>query len=263
MPLIDPVRLLPFLSGAQGRLNVDALNSIDSTNSELDRRARQGAGQGTVIVADEQTAGRGRRGRSWLSDPAKSLTFSLLWRFPREVSLAGLPLAVGLALAQATQRLGVPQVVLKWPNDVLIRLAHHLDAKLAGILIESSLDRKGAQLIIGIGLNLAAPEGEFMQPVAGLAEALGQQPDRHQVLAEILLTLVEVLDAFAVNGFAGLKNDWMSYHAWQDQRVNVQEEGVVQHEGICRGVDAEGALLLETPSGLTRIYAGDVSLRLS
>ena len=266
MPLIDPVRLLPYLQGVAGRLNVDALDSVDSTNSEIDRRARLGAGQGTVVVADEQTAGRGRRGRSWLSIPENSLTFSLLWRFGREVSLAGLPLAVGLALASAAQRLGVMQVRLKWPNDVLVTLASGEEAKLAGILIESSVDRKGVQLIIGIGLNLAtpdAPEGTFMQPVAGLADVLGEVPDRHRVLADVLLALLETLEAFAVDGFAGLKDAWMQSHAWQDQPVSVQENGVVLHAGICRGVDAEGALLLETSEGLTRIYAGDVSLRRS
>ena len=184
MALIDPVMLKTRLGALAGRFDVDALDECDSTNSELMRRAERGAPSGTVIVADRQSAGRGRRGRSWLSSPETSLTFSLFWRFPGNASrLSGLSLAVGVGLARALNGLGGAGIRLKWPNDVLLARPGEF-AKLAGILIELSSDRRGTQAIVGIGLNLAAPAEDLPQPAAGLAEA-GVVADRHQVLAAI------------------------------------------------------------------------------
>ena len=120
MTLIDPVILKTRLGTWAGRFDVDALAECDSTSSELLRRAEKGAPAGTVIVADQQSAGRGRRGRQWLSAPEASLTFSLLWRFSGPASqLSGLSLAVGVGLARGLERLGAQGVCLKWPNDVL------------------------------------------------------------------------------------------------------------------------------------------------
>src|SRR5574343_282957 len=111
MPLIDPARIKPLLGTLAGRFDLDSLDTCDSTSSELLRRADRGAPGGTVLVADEQTAGRGRRGRAWLSAPADSLTFSLLWRFTGDpLRLSGLSLAVGVALARALERLGAQGV---------------------------------------------------------------------------------------------------------------------------------------------------------
>ncbi|HEX6733743.1 MAG TPA: biotin--[acetyl-CoA-carboxylase] ligase, partial [Azonexus sp.] len=157
MPLIDLVLLKARLGPLAGRFDVDALDTCDSTSSELMRRADAGAPAGTVIVADRQEAGRGRRGRSWLSSPERSLTFSVLWRFTGSPArLGGLSLAVGVALAQALESLGARGVGLKWPNDVLLSTASD-QAKLAGVLVEVVSDRRGCQTVIGIGLNLGQP----------------------------------------------------------------------------------------------------------
>lgn len=157
MALIDPVSFKSRLGDLAGRFDVDALDECDSTNSELMRRADRGAPSGTVIVADRQSAGRGRRGRQWLSSPEKSLTFSLLWRFPAKgAGLAGLSLAVGVGLVKGLESLGAAGIRLKWPNDVLFQSSDEF-AKLAGILIELCSDRRGMQAIIGIGLNLLPP----------------------------------------------------------------------------------------------------------
>ena len=135
MTLIDPVLLKGRLGILAGRFNVDALDECDSSSSELMRRAAHGVPDGTVIVADKQTAGRGRRGRNWLSSPESSLTFSVLWRFSgNAASLSGLSLAVGVGLARAMESLGAAGVCLKWPNDVLLRSGDGF-AKLAGVLI--------------------------------------------------------------------------------------------------------------------------------
>jgi len=261
MPLIDPVLLKARLGLLAGRFDVDALDECDSTSSELLRRADRGAPAGMVIVADRQSAGRGRRGRTWLSAPAASLTFSLLWRFTGPPGqLAGLSLAVGVALARGLENLGASGIRLKWPNDVLLESDGDF-AKLAGILIELASDRRGTQAIIGIGLNLLPPADELPQPAAGLAQALAHLPDRHVVLANVLAALAEVLEAFAVDGFGGLKMEWQRRHAWQGLAVQVLGDDAEPLVGACLGADDDGALLLETAAGVQRILSGDVSLR--
>ena len=260
MALIDPVMLKTRLGALAGRFDVDALDECDSTNSELMRRAERGAPSGTVIVADRQSAGRGRRGRSWLSSPETSLTFSLFWRFPGNASrLSGLSLAVGVGLARALNGLGGAGIRLKWPNDVLLARPGEF-AKLAGILIELSSDRRGTQAVIGIGLNLMAPSADLAQAALGLAEA-GVSAERHEVLAAILGELAGTLDTFAGGGFKALKAAWQAHHAWQDQPVRIIEDGRELLAGRCLGVDDDGALLLETAAGVERVFAGDVSLR--
>lgn len=261
MALIDLVLLKSRLGDLAGRFDVDALDECDSTSSELMRRADRGAPSGSVVVADRQSAGRGRRGRSWLSEPDASLTFSVLWRFDCPLArLSGLSLAVGVGLARALERLGARGVCLKWPNDVLLQDGDRY-AKLAGILVELSTDRRGTQAVIGIGLNLAAPAGDLAQPAAGLDQACAAPPERHRVLAAVLQELAGALETFAVDGFAGLKTDWQQRHAWQGQTVHILGEGAAPLAGRCLGADDDGSLLLETGAGLERIFSGDVSLR--
>lgn len=261
MPLIDPARVKPLLGTLAGRFDLDSLDACDSTSSELLRRADRGIPSGSVLVADKQTAGRGRRGRTWLSEPADGLTFSLLWRFGGPATqLAGLSLAVGVAVAQALESLGACNVRLKWPNDVLLARVDGF-AKLAGILVELSSDRRGTQAIIGIGLNLRAPVGDLPQPAAGIAEAVSGLPDRHDLLAAILTSLAEVLDRFSAGGFAALQSAWQQRHAWQNLPVRLLQDDAVEGEGLCLGADSDGALLVETPVCIKRFLSGDLSLR--
>ncbi|KAB2922036.1 MAG: biotin--[acetyl-CoA-carboxylase] ligase [Dechloromonas sp.] len=261
MALIDLVLLKARLGKLAGRFDVDALESCDSTSSELMRRAESGAPAGTVVVADRQEAGRGRRGRSWLSTPGDSLTFSVLWRFPGPLArLGGLSLAVGVALARALESLGATAIGLKWPNDVLLVLPDG-QAKLAGVLVELVSDRRGCQAVIGIGLNLRRPPEALPQPVAGLDQAGLTGVDRHDLLAAILRELAGVLDVFASDGFAALRSAWQAHHVWQEKPVQVLGEGDAPLPGNCLGADDDGALLLATAAGIQRIYSGDVSLR--
>lgn len=261
-PLIDPVRLQARLGAARGRFDVDALSVCDSTSSVLLARAAEGAPAGTVIVADRQTAGRGRRGRSWSSSPEASLTFSVLWRFDGGVDrLAGLSLAAGVALARALETCGVSQVNLKWPNDLLLN-----DAKLGGILVELQGERRSMLAVIGIGLNLQLPtsslgQESFAQSAAALAQSLNPVPDRHDLLAQILIELALVLDRFADGGFAALRDEWQERNAWQDRPVSLLRDGLVEMQGICRGADVDGALLIENANGIERCLSGDLSLR--
>lgn len=260
MPLVDPLRLAPLLGLWAGRFDVDALAECDSTSSEVLRRAEAGAPAGLVVVADRQTAGRGRRGRVWHAEPEDALTFSLLWRIEGPPArLAGLSLAVGLALVQALERLGFHALGLKWPNDVL-GLCSGGWAKLAGVLVELSSGPRGTQVVIGIGINLRAPRATLDQAVAGLAD-LGPVPDRHAVLAALLASLGEVLAHFARQGFAPLRPAWEARHAWAGQSVRVSFDAGRELTGSCVGVDLDGSLLLSCPEGLRRVVAGDVSLR--
>jgi BirA family biotin operon repressor/biotin-[acetyl-CoA-carboxylase] ligase len=163
-----------------------------------------------------------------------------------------------VALARALSGVGAIGVGLKWPNDVLLERQGEF-AKLAGILIELSSDRRGTQAIIGIGLNLVAPQGDLPQPAAGLSAA-GVSIDRHDILAAVLMALANVLDRFDALGFAALHEEWQGFHAWQGLSVQIFGDDVALN-GHCMGVDADGALLIDTARGIERIYSGDVSLR--
>jgi BirA family biotin operon repressor/biotin-[acetyl-CoA-carboxylase] ligase len=258
-------------SGLARHFDVDVLPECDSSNSQLLARAETGAASGSVIVAQYQTAGRGRRGRDWHSAPDDSLCFSLLWRFSPQTSLAGLSLAVGVALARALESLGASGIGLKWPNDLLFK-----DRKLAGILIELSstarhqpTNRPGIAAVIGIGLNLRRPTNlpvELHAQTAALDEIgpLTDFPIRgepHQMLAHLLAHLFDVLNVFAHQGFSALRNDWLQRHAWQGRNVRLLTDHAEPLEGLCLGVDGDGALLLETAGGQQRIISGEVSLR--
>ncbi|WP_197706829.1 biotin--[acetyl-CoA-carboxylase] ligase [Sterolibacterium denitrificans] len=249
-------------AGLACRFDIDVLAECDSSNSRLMARAEAGAPSGTVIVAERQTAGRGRRGRHWTSAPGDSLTFSLLWRFPPDTALDGLSLAVGVALARALEDLGIEGIRLKWPNDVLLH-----GRKLAGILIELVSPPRAAQgpaAIIGVGLNLRLPAdlpADVRAGAAALAEVTPALPDANQLLAALLAALHAQLEPFATAGFAALRGAWQQRHACADLSVCLSDDFNPPRVGICRGVDADGALLLETPDGLQRIVSGEVSLR--
>jgi BirA family biotin operon repressor/biotin-[acetyl-CoA-carboxylase] ligase len=236
---------------------VEVVAETGSTNADLLARAPLLTAP-VLLVALNQTAGRGRAGRSWLSSRGGSLTFSLAWHFeggPQR--LAGLPLALGVALAETLGRLGV-QVQLKWPNDLLKD-----GNKLAGILIETqAAPAGGTWTVIGVGLNLVMPDeleeriGRAVAAVPWLA-----QMDRDQLMAAVLDGLAAALREFAASGFGPFAARWNLRHAYQGDTVRIIDRGAVLHEGVAAGVDDAGRLLLDTDGGRITIVAGDVSLR--
>lgn len=253
---LELTRVRTLLGARAARFDLAVLPECTSTNTLLGERASGGAPSGSVIWALEQTAGRGRRGRVWRSKAGDSLTFSLLWRFTTSNALAGLSLAVGLAVAQALEGLGARKVQLKWPNDIWLD-----GRKLGGILVELQQVGTRCAAIIGIGVNLLPPPAEGIdQEFAGLSQALDRTADGAEVLAAILGTLGPLLDRFSEDGFAPFQADWMARHALQAQAVRLLDDRT-SLDAVCLGVDPEGALLLDVGGSVRRILGGDVSLR--
>lgn len=238
-------------------IDIEVVTETGSTNADLLARAA-GLQRPLLRVALHQTAGRGRAGRSWLSAPGAALTFSLAWHFAGPLrELAGLPLAVGVALADALAALDMP-VQLKWPNDVL-----RDGAKLAGVLIETqAAPGGGVWAVIGIGLNLLMPD-DIEQRIGRKVAAAPwlAQMDRNALMARLLGALAANLDQFAQGGFAPFCARWNRLHAYQGVPVVIVDRGVTLHEGVAAGVDDGARLLLDTAAGRLAIVAGDVSLR--
>ena len=261
LSLLDRAEVERHLGRHAGRFTLEIVNSVDSTNTLLMQRAAVGAPNATVIAAEWQSGGRGRQGRAWHAGIGGALTFSLLWRFALGASsLAGLSLAVGVALARTLEKLGVAGAGLKWPNDVVWR-GH----KLAGILIEMQGDALGPSLaVIGIGVNVRvsdAVRSRIDQEVTDLERACGRTVDRNKVFALLLEELWGVLETFAREGFAPLCGEWQSRHAHQDRAVTVILSDTRRESGMARGVAEDGALLVETRAGMRRYHTGEISLR--
>jgi BirA family biotin operon repressor/biotin-[acetyl-CoA-carboxylase] ligase len=237
-------------------VQVEVVHETGSTNADLLARAPT-LDAPVLLIAENQTAGRGRAGRSWLSSAGNSLTFSLAWRFEAgPQALSGLPLALGVALAETLARLGV-QVRLKWPNDVLKD-----GDKLAGILVETAPAERGIWAVIGIGLNLVMPDE--MEQAIGRSVAAAPwlaRMDRDELMAALLDGLAAVLREFERTGFAAFAGRWNMLHEYQGSEVRILDQGAVLHEGRAAGVDDAGRLLLDTSHGRITVAAGDVSLR--
>lgn len=239
-------------------VDIDVVAETGSTNADLMARAAQ-LTRPTLLIAKHQSAGRGRAGRSWLSAPGDSLTFSLAWRFDRPPQqLLGLPLAVGVALAEALAALAVP-VQLKWPNDVLKD-----GGKLAGVLIETQgAPGGGTWAVIGIGLNLAMPDRleQLIGRTVATAPWLARM-DTDALMAALIDALAAAMDQFARVGFGAFRVRWDALHAWRGQPVTIVDQGALLQQGVAVGVDDSGRLLLDTDAGRVAVLAGDVSLRL-
>jgi len=248
---------IAHLSGAD--IAVEVVLETGSTNADLLARAPRLAAN-LLLVAERQSAGRGRAGRSWLSSADGSLTFSLAWRFSAPLqALRGLPLAVGVALAEALAKLDV-KVQLKWPNDLLKD-----GAKLAGVLIETQAAPGGATwAVIGVGLNLALPdalEAQIGRPAASAPWLAAM--DRNALMAALLAQLATSLRQFEQAGFGAFAARWNGLHAYAGSAVDIIDGGATLQRGVAAGVDDSGALLLDTGAGRVAVMAGDVSLRLA
>jgi BirA family biotin operon repressor/biotin-[acetyl-CoA-carboxylase] ligase len=233
--------------------DVTVVPQTGSTNADLLDQARAGAAEGLVLVAEEQTAGRGRLGRSWSAPPRAALTFSVLLR-PADVPpnrLGWLPLLTGVAVAAAVRdQAGVP-ASLKWPNDVLVG-----ERKLAGILAEAH----GDAVVVGVGLNVTLSQAELPVPAAtSLLIEDAKSTDRAGLLAAILTGLAHRYQAWrAVPDQDGLRVDYLRWCATIGRDVRVELPGGAVLTGTAEDVDDAGRLVVRAPGNLVAVGAGDV-----
>jgi BirA family biotin operon repressor/biotin-[acetyl-CoA-carboxylase] ligase len=242
--------------------HVEVLAEIDSSNSELMRRARLGDTRPTLLVAEQQTAGRGRQGRVWQGQRADTLTFSLgLMLAPADWS--GLSLAVGVSVAYALDTQHSMGLGLKWPNDMWMG-EPTAARKLAGTLIETVWvegDHSTARYtVIGMGINLHAPHNsEFGIPAAGLCEWMGDTLLPPDVLARLIRPLVSGIKLFEAQGFAPFRAGFAKRDVLLGQAVRLSNG----REGVACGVDAAGVLQLDTATGRLAVSSDEVSVRLA
>ncbi len=252
---LQPERILQAMSpSTRDRIGaLEVRDDIDSTNAELLRRGHTQT-TGSVLLAEAQSAGRGRRGRTWASPPGANLYFSLYWRFaagPR--ALGGLSLAIGVACAEALRAIGAAAVGVKWPNDLV---AH--GRKLGGLLIELAHDAA----VIGVGVNVRMPQAAAAgidQPWIDLAE-LDCDVSRNRLAARLIDEIVAALIQFEANGFDAFVERWDALDALAGRRVLVQA-GEREHRGVAQGVAPDGGLRVLLDQGLRVFHSADVSLR--
>ncbi|MDO9106500.1 MAG: bifunctional biotin--[acetyl-CoA-carboxylase] ligase/biotin operon repressor BirA [Methylovulum sp.] len=233
---------------------------IDSTNRYLVEFAQLDTVSGRVCFAETQTAGKGRRGRQWVSPFGSNIYLSILWRFQQGYAgTAGLSLAIGVAVIRALRQLHIHDVGLKWPNDI-----YSQGKKLGGILIEIAGETDGpCAAVIGLGLNLFLPEAEaesIAQAWTDLDKVTGQTPlDRNRLAGCVLNQLLTVLAEFESIGIKAYLDEWRSYDCLQGQAAMlfIAEQPFT---GIVRGIDGNGLLLLEHADGKIQAFAsGEVS----
>lgn len=269
-PPLDPTALTEALTrGATVWRDVRLLEKAPSTNALAAEAARAGAGEGLVVVADHQTAGRGRLDRAWTTPPGTALTFSLVLA-PDGVPLRRwpwLPLLTGIAVAEGVRRATGVEAVLKWPNDVLVEEPDPgigPGRKLAGILVERVDRPTGAIAVVGVGINVGARAEELPVSTATsllLAGAGGRAPDRTVVLREVLRTFEALyLQWHAEQGdpARGLHASYVRRCASLGREVHVDLPDGSTFAGRAEAVDADGALVVASGADRRTFHAGDV-----
>lgn len=261
--LLDQEAILsPVSTFADGLLaSISLHDQVDSTNRLAMEQAQAGAPRGTVIFAEQQLAGRGRRGRSWISPFGCNIYCSVVWEFNNgAAALEGLSLAVGVAVAKALGDVGVADLELKWPNDVMWQ-----GRKLAGILLEMTGDAAGrCQVIVGIGINVAMTSTQAAvvdQPWCDVITAAGRPVSRNRLAGCLLSHLLPLLAEFEREGFAGFQHEWSLFDRMQGKQV-VIHFGDQMVFGVAAGVGENGALGVDTELGRQWFHGGEVSLRL-
>lgn len=230
--------------------NFEMLPVVDSTNTEAKRRSRTKNLVGSVLLAEQQTAGRGRLGRSWHSPPNNLYLTFVISLAPAE-AMKGFSIAMGVAVSRALKLQGLT-VSLKWPNDILYN-----QRKLGGILIETTEDAQAT--IVGIGINLQMPAGvDIDQPWTDVSRHLTTTISRETLAGAILNASAEIIEEFSVSGLSGLLAEWCALDVLIGQPVTLIEAGT-EHQGIAEGLDVSGALVLRTAEGVRLFYGGEVS----
>ena len=241
-------------------IEIETHISINSTNHYLMHENTSEPVQCKVVFAEQQTSGRGRRGRSWISPFGGNLYFSIRYQFnPSPSDMTGLSLAVGVAIVELLRDMGVATAGLKWPNDILVN-----DQKLCGILIEMHGESHGAYtVVIGIGLNLSmSPEDarQIDQPWVALDQICDIEVSRNELAANLLLQIISALKTFESQGLEPFRDRWMRWDCYMDSEVSLRL-GEREIKGIAKGIDQQGALLIDHQGQRQRFYSGEISLR--
>ena len=258
--LLLPDAIRKHFKGRLLRGEIVHRSTIDSTNRLAAELARGGAAEGTTVVAEQQTAGRGRLGRTWVSPASVNLYASIVLK-PRipPLEVPRLTLVAGLAVAEAIRDSGAFEPRIKWPNDVLLD-----GRKVAGILTELEAEADRVRfVIVGIGVNLNATKSDFPPDLrtkaTSLALASGAPVDRAAFTGRLLTRLDAAYAAFLDGGFAALRHRYEELHGLVGLAVTI--DGTPPLAGTVRGVDDGGALLVETAGGIERVVSGEVTLR--
>jgi BirA family biotin operon repressor/biotin-[acetyl-CoA-carboxylase] ligase len=265
LELLDSAKILDYLDQEKNRALISGLeihDQIDSTNSYLSSLARQNAPSGMICLAERQLAGKGRRGRQWISPYGSNILLSILWRFQQgPAAISALSLAIGVAVIRALRRLNIDNAGLKWPNDI-----YSEGKKLGGILIEVAGENEGpCYAVTGLGLNLFLPEEEaesIEQPWTDLSRITGgRRIGRNRLASELISQIVAVLADFEQTGLAAYLDEWREYDCLRGEWGSVFI-GTQQFEGTLEGIDAQGFLLMPDAEGRQRAFAsGEVSFR--
>jgi BirA family biotin operon repressor/biotin-[acetyl-CoA-carboxylase] ligase len=257
--LLDANKIKKIQTAGSAQILVQHIT--DSTNCQLLQRLQAGQvmHSGTVIVAEAQSAGRGRRGRLWYSPYGTNLYFSCYWRLEQGAQAAmGLSLVIGLAICRLLQQRYQLDAKVKWPNDIYIN-----EKKLAGILVELSGQLDAAcDVVIGIGLNVGMPaqsNEHIEQPFTDLRTASTQQIDRNNLIVELQSYLVSILQEFNTTGFSPFISEFNQHDLYANRQVYLMAKTPIF--GICRGVDHQGGIIIETTQSTEIYYGGELSLR--
>ncbi|OGT66669.1 MAG: biotin--[acetyl-CoA-carboxylase] ligase [Gammaproteobacteria bacterium RIFCSPHIGHO2_12_FULL_45_9] len=255
MEQLDAIKVIAAIRPESRRQlsRLEILPVVDSTNTYLLQKMRTNMTSGWVCLAEQQTQGRGRQGKTWYSPVGSNIYSSLLWRFQSIQNLPGLSLAVAVMVVDALQAYGISEgIQLKWPNDIWFA-----GRKLGGVLIENV----NAATVIGIGMNLQLPRDVLFSPSwIDIEEMTAATPRRNYLIGLLLDSLLMQLPVFAVKGLAAFLPRWRRFDVLYKQRITVRSTQQEMH-GVAQGVNDMGELLLSDSSEVIRAFGvGEVSI---
>lgn len=241
---------------------IDVVDETGSTNQDLMAcTPTVNVIKKRVLVAEKQNAGRGTKGRSWMSIPGGSITFSIAYTLSREttsLNISPLSLVAGLAVIHALMDLGSRNITLKWPNDLMCQ-----DSKIGGILVEANRKSDRLGIVIGIGLNVRLPQSLMDildQPVTDL-QSSGMSLDRNLIIAKILIKLDEMVSSFLADGFSRFRVEYDAVHRFQDCLVHLRAPDNELISGKVVGVSNSGELILDVAGTKRSFLSGEVQMQ--